>query len=66
MNLDLEKMSAERIEELQTTCTLLYLKMAKQSKDIYYLDVLQELCKFANSIEEIAIISLCAGKFLLK
>ena len=66
MNLDLTTVSTERIEELQTICTLVYLKIAKQSKDVYYLDVLQELCKFASSIEEVAIISLCTGKFLLK
>lgn len=70
VNLELGKVSTERINELQKLCSKRYKELVSDSlfsgKDLEYTFILQELCKFANSPEEVALISATAGKFLLK
>jgi hypothetical protein len=67
MKLQLNTVPLERIRELEIMCILRYRELvAEMTTDLPYLQVLEELCKFATSVEEVCLISASAGKFLLK
>ncbi len=67
MKLQLNAVPLERVCELEIMCTLRYRELvAEITTDLPYLQVLEELCKFANSVEEVCLISATTGKFLLK
>lgn len=69
MKLDLNTVPVERMRELEILCTKRFNDLVDElnkGEDLPYLQVLEELCKFAISIEEVCLISASAGKFLLK
>jgi len=67
MKLELNTVSLKRMKELEVLCIKRFKELTKEvDVDLPYLQVLEELCKFAASVEEVCLISASAGKFLLK
>ena len=69
MKLDLNTVPLKRMRELEILCTKRFSELVYElgnGDDLLYLQVLEELCKFATSVEEVCLISASAGKFLLK
>ena len=69
MKLDLNTVPLKRMRELEILCTKRFNDLVDElnkGEDLPYLQVLEELCKFATSVEEVCLISASAGKFLLK
>lgn len=68
MILELSRVSSLRVSELEIICSKRFRELVLQSpgQDLSYLKVLEELCMFANTVEEVCLISATTGKFLLK
>ena len=69
MRLQLNTVLLKRMSELEILCTKRFSELVDEvakGDDLPYLQVLEELCMFATSVEEVCLISASAGKFLLK